>query len=31
MVGRFGSEFMDIVGIRRIDAADVCLKPSLVA
>ena len=31
MVGRFGSEFMVIVIIRRIGASYVCLKPSLVA
>lgn len=30
MVGRFGAEFMEIIGIKRVKAADVCLKPSLL-
>ena len=30
MVERFGKEFMDIIGIKRIKPSDVCLKPSLL-
>ena len=30
MVGRFGAEFMEIIGIKRVKAEDVCLKPSLL-
>ncbi len=30
MVGRFGAEFMEAIGIKRVRAADVCLKPSLL-
>lgn len=30
MVERFGIEFMEIIGIKRISAKDVCLKPSLL-
>lgn len=30
MVGRFGAEFMGIIGIKRVKASDVCLKPSLL-
>ena len=30
MVGRFGAEFMEIIGIRRVKASDVCLRPSLL-
>ena len=30
MVGRFGAEFMEIIGIKRVKASDVCLKPSLL-
>lgn len=30
MAGRFGAEFMEIIGIKRVKAADVCLKPSLL-
>lgn len=30
MVERFGIEFMEIIGIKRISANDVCLKPSLL-
>ena len=30
MVGRFGAEFMEIIGIKRVKASDVRLKPSLL-
>ena len=30
MVERFGIEFMEIIGIKRIEPNDVCLKPSLL-
>ena len=30
MVGRFLAEFMEIIGIKRVKASDVCLKPSLL-
>ena len=30
MVGRFGAELMEIIGIKRVKASDVCLKPSLL-
>ena len=30
MVERFGIEFMEIIGIKRISPKDICLKPSLL-
>lgn len=30
MAGRFGIEFMGMVGIKRIEASEVCLKPELL-
>ncbi len=30
MVGRFGTEFMEIIGIEKVRASDVCLRPSLL-
>lgn len=30
MVERFGNEFMEIIGIKRIEPSDVCLNPSLL-